>query len=69
MFVDWQFARWSVDVSTDLYFFLLAGALSTTGNGPVKERARMAYQLLLFPHTWQHMEPLNTMCFCLRNLA
>ena len=46
MFVDWQFARWSVDVSMDLYFFLLAGALSATGKGPAKERAKLAYQLL-----------------------
>jgi Phosphotransferase enzyme family len=46
MFVDWQFARWSVDASLDLYFFLLAGALSATGNGPVEERAKSAYQLL-----------------------
>jgi hypothetical protein len=46
MFVDWQFARWSVDVSMDLYFFLLAGALSATGNEPARARAKMAYQLL-----------------------
>src|SRR5215216_137305 len=46
LFVDWQFARWSADVSLDVYFFLLAGALSATGNGPVKERAKLAYQLL-----------------------
>ena len=46
MFVDWQFARWSVDVSLDVYFFLLAGALSATGNGPVEERAKLALRLL-----------------------
>ena len=46
MFVDWQFARWSVDASLDVYFFLLAGALSATGNGPAKERAKIAYHLL-----------------------
>lgn len=46
MFVDWQFARWSTDASLDVYFFLLAGALSATGNGPAEERAKMAYQLL-----------------------
>lgn len=45
MFVDWQFARWSVDVSMDLYFFLLAGALSAT-SGTVEERARSAFRLL-----------------------
>jgi hypothetical protein len=46
MFVDWQFARWSVDVSMDVYFFLLAGALSATGSGPVGERAKEAFRLL-----------------------
>src|SRR5215211_3919911 len=46
MFVDWQFARWSADASLDVYFFLLAGALSATGDGPVEERAKLAYQLL-----------------------
>jgi hypothetical protein len=46
MFVDWQFARWSVDVSLDMYFFLLAGALGATRDGTVTERARLAYQLL-----------------------
>lgn len=45
MFVDWQFARWSVDVSMDVYFFLLAGALSAT-RGPVEQRARDAFMLL-----------------------
>ncbi|HMB23848.1 MAG TPA: aminoglycoside phosphotransferase family protein [Anaerolineales bacterium] len=30
MLVDWQFAHWSADVSMDVYFFLLAGALSAT---------------------------------------
>ncbi len=46
MFVDWQFARWSVNVSLDVYFFLLAGALSATGSGPVEERAKQAFRLL-----------------------
>lgn len=46
MFVDWQFARWSTDASLDLYFFLLAGALSASGNGPIEGRAKLAYQLL-----------------------
>jgi hypothetical protein len=46
MFVDWQFARWSADVSMDVYFFLLAGALSATGDGPLEERARLAFRLL-----------------------
>lgn len=47
MFVDWQFARWSTDVSLDLYFFLLAGALSATGSGAVEERAKRAFQTLV----------------------
>jgi hypothetical protein len=46
MFVDWQFARWSVDVSRDVYFFLLAGALSATENAPGEERAKEAFRLL-----------------------
>jgi hypothetical protein len=46
MFVDWQFARWSVDVSVDVYFFLLAGALSATGGGRVEDRAKQAFHLL-----------------------
>jgi hypothetical protein len=46
MFVDWQFARWSADVSIDVFFFLLAGALSATGSGSAQERAKSAYQLL-----------------------
>lgn len=46
MFVDWQFARWSSDVSLDVYFFLLAGALSATASGPVEGRAKSAYQRL-----------------------
>jgi len=46
MLVDWQFARWSVDVSMDVYFFLLAGALSATGNDVVEQRAKHAFALL-----------------------
>jgi len=46
MFVDWQFARWSVDASLDVYFFLLAGALSATGSGSVEDRAKLAFRLL-----------------------
>src|SRR5215207_8427216 len=42
LFVDWQFARWSVDVSMDVYFFLLAGALSATENTSVEQRAKEA---------------------------
>jgi len=46
MFVDWQFARWSLDVSMDVYFFLLAGALSATENELVKQHAKDAFGLL-----------------------
>lgn len=46
MFVDWQFARWSADVSLDVYFFLLAGALSASGSGTLEEQAKQAFQLL-----------------------
>ena len=46
MFVDWQFARWSVDVSMDVFFFLLAGALSATGNEAVEQHAKDAFHLL-----------------------
>ncbi|HET6594608.1 MAG TPA: aminoglycoside phosphotransferase family protein [Anaerolineales bacterium] len=44
-FVDWQFARWSTDVSLDVYFFLLAGTLSAT-EGDIQERAAQAFHLL-----------------------
>lgn len=46
MFIDWQFARWSVDVSVDVYFFLLAGALSATKTEPVEQHAKAACCLL-----------------------
>lgn len=46
MLVDWQFARWSADVSLDVYFFLLAGALSATESGSGERRAREAFCLL-----------------------
>jgi hypothetical protein len=46
MFVDWQFARWSVDVSMDVYFFLLTGALSATQNEDIEQQARDAFGLL-----------------------
>jgi hypothetical protein len=44
--IDWQFARWSVDVSMDVYFFLLAGALSASGDDPLEQRAKDAFGLL-----------------------
>jgi hypothetical protein len=46
MFVDWQFARWSADVSMDVYFFLLAGALSATVNDAIEQHAKDAFRLL-----------------------
>ncbi|HSA99604.1 MAG TPA: aminoglycoside phosphotransferase family protein [Anaerolineales bacterium] len=46
MLVDWQFARWSADVSMDVYFFLLAGALSATEGAAVEQRAREAFRLV-----------------------
>jgi Phosphotransferase enzyme family. len=46
IFVDWQFARWSVDVSMDVYFFLLAGALSATKNEVIENHAKDAFRLL-----------------------
>jgi aminoglycoside phosphotransferase (APT) family kinase protein len=46
MLVDWQFARWSVDVSMDVYFFLLASAFSATELGSPEERATRAFRLL-----------------------
>ncbi|HSL41887.1 MAG TPA: aminoglycoside phosphotransferase family protein [Anaerolineales bacterium] len=44
--IDWQFARWSADVSMDVYFFLLAGALSASGDVPEQQRARAAFHVL-----------------------
>ena len=46
MLVDWQFARWSVDVSMDVYFFLLACVFSATELGSPEERAEHAFHLL-----------------------
>ncbi len=46
MFIDWQFACWSSDVSFDVYLFLLAGALAAAPYGPEAERARFAAQIL-----------------------
>lgn len=45
-FVDWQFARWSADVSLDVYFFLLAGALSATKTESTEQHAADAFGLL-----------------------
>jgi len=47
MLVDWQYSRWSTDVSLDVYLFLLAGALASAPQFPVEERARGAMEVLL----------------------
>jgi hypothetical protein len=44
--IDWQFARWSADVSMDVYFFLLAGALSAAESEDPALCAREAFALL-----------------------
>jgi hypothetical protein len=46
IFVDWQFAHWSLDVSPDVYLFPLAAALTGAAYGSTAERARGAAQLL-----------------------
>lgn len=47
MFVDWQYARWSADISLDVYLFLLAGALAAVPDGSASERARGVVEILL----------------------
>ncbi|MCC7119440.1 MAG: aminoglycoside phosphotransferase family protein [Anaerolineales bacterium] len=50
MLLDWQYARWSKDVSLDLYMFPLAGALAAVPkrfvNGPAEARAQAAIHIL-----------------------
>lgn len=46
MVFDWEFSRWSTDVSLDVYMFLLAGALWTSTNGSSDDRARTAVDSL-----------------------
>lgn len=45
MFTDWQYARWSTDVSLDVYLFLMAGAVAIT-QGSDEEHAKMAVEVL-----------------------
>ena len=45
MFIDWQYARWSTDVSLDVYMFLLAGAISIS-EGSDAERASFTMDIL-----------------------
>lgn len=46
VFIDWQFARWSVDVSIDVYLFLTAAAFTAAPYGTVGERAAGASRVL-----------------------
>ncbi len=48
--VDWQFARWSLDVSMDVYLFLLAAALRVAPYGTAEERTSGAVRVLA---TWR----------------
>jgi len=43
--VDWQYSRWSTDVSLDVYLFLLAGALALS-TGTDVERAKATMEVL-----------------------
>lgn len=45
VFIDWQYAHWSTDVSLDVYMFLLAGAVAIS-QGSDKERARSTINTL-----------------------
>ena len=49
VFIDWQYAHWSTDVSLDVYLFLLAGAVAIS-QGSDKERARSTIDTL---RQWQ----------------
>lgn len=46
MFIDWQYSRWSTDVSLDVYLFLLAGSLSSVRAKNPEEKAGKAVQAL-----------------------
>ena len=46
MFLDWQYSRWSKDVSLDVYMFLLAAALATVPRRSDEERAKGAIKTL-----------------------
>jgi len=46
MFLDWQYSRWSKDVSLDVYMFLLAAALATVPRRTDEERAEGAIKTL-----------------------
>lgn len=46
VFIDWQYARWSPDVSIDVYLFLLAASFTAAPYGTAVERAKGAGQIL-----------------------
>jgi aminoglycoside phosphotransferase (APT) family kinase protein len=50
MFVDWQYARWTTDVSLDVFLFLLAAALAAATNASPEKKAASAVDVLL---TWK----------------
>lgn len=47
MLLDWQYSRWSRDVSLDVYMFLLAAALASVPRRTDEERAEDALKTLL----------------------
>ncbi|HXD09843.1 MAG TPA: phosphotransferase [Anaerolineales bacterium] len=47
MFLDWQYSRWSRDVSLDVYMFVLAAALAAVPRRMDKERAEDALKTLM----------------------
>ena len=47
MFVDWQYSRWSTDVSLDVYLFLLASALAAVPPSAVEKKAPAAINVLM----------------------
>lgn len=50
MVVDWQYARWSSDVSLDVYLFLLAGALAISHGSSLEEISQSLINVL---HLWK----------------
>lgn len=50
MFIDWQYSRWSTDVSLDVYLFLLAGCRASVSGESDQEKARKAAEVL---STWK----------------
>jgi aminoglycoside phosphotransferase (APT) family kinase protein len=50
VFIDWQYARWTQDVSIDVYLFVLAAAFTAAPYGSAQDRARGAASVL---SSWQ----------------